>query len=282
MPWAVGEGGFGTLDTLPREIRQIIYGYVLDVDRPVKIKACCGPDTTTRERNACRKHNTNSGKFNVLQMSKAINDEASWVLYSKGSLQIEVHHPVTPYLDGHLKSLRHLGKSITQNKRKMTLWAVAARFRFVNIRVPESNLRYGDPAKFTGQLLEIACLLSNAWESIQPVMTPTNFVQLDLGTLFHQMLPFNMESQAQDKYGELLDWLSINYPCAEPDFDQIAAEAEQNLKKLASVVGMHLGRSQWKFVATTDLDEKDEGGADALRAFQVSCARNGVEFEHRE
>jgi hypothetical protein len=89
-----------------------------------------------------------------------------------------------------------------------------------------------------------------------------------------------MESQASDRYDELLEWLAVHYSSEEPDFDQLAAESTHNLKRLTSIIGMHQDYAQWRVLVRAEVEEKDEGGASNLHDFQVSCARNAVVFEH--
>jgi hypothetical protein len=276
---------------LPKEIRQIIFSHALDVDRPVTVKQCCGPNSTRRMRDACHKHTVtrklSTGRFNVLFVSKATKHEAAWVLYNQGLLCIDVHEAIKPYLDGgNATSLRHMGNSIHKSSQKLQMWAAAACFRFVDIRVPESHLRMGNPAQFTSHLVEIACVLGKFWEncfvSINSAPSATHHVRLDIGSIFHQMLPFNMDSQAEEKYGELLDWITINSSAIEPDFERIAAESENNLKRLACVAGMHHDRARWRVNAWSQVPEEDKGGAKRLGAFQITCARNGVTFGHSQ
>jgi hypothetical protein len=274
----VGDGGFGTLDTLPREVRQITYGYVFDIATPITVQKCCGANTTRRERNACRKHD--SSKFDILRVSKAFKLEASWVFYSQGSLHIEVDQSIAQYLVGDTRSLRQLGKST--DKEMKAIWAVAPRFRHVHVSIPEETLRLRDPILYSRQLVEVVCLLSKARETSGDQLMAASTVTIDLGTIFHQMLPFNTESQAEDKYEQLLDWMYANsYTATELDFEQMFVECEQNLRKLAVAMGMHRGSSNWAVVTASDIGEEDEGGANALVDFQMTCARNRVAFEHR-
>jgi hypothetical protein len=162
--WVVGHGGFGTVNVLPKEIRQIIFAHTLDIDRPVTVKKCCGPNTTTRERDACWKHGfskqTVGSRFAVLQVSKAISHESSWVLYNQGRLCIAVDEGVKPYLSkGHSRNLRHLSNTVQKTGRRTMIWMAAARFRFIRVWVPFDQHIWGDPEEFTGHLVEVACLL---------------------------------------------------------------------------------------------------------------------------
>jgi hypothetical protein len=284
----VGAGGFGTLKVLPREVRQVIYGYAFEIDRPVTVKECCSPETTQRERAACRKHGIGTklgaGRFNVVQISKAVREEAAWVVFSYGSLHIDVSSSISSYLGGgRPTTLRRLGGS-KLNNQKMAMWTTASSFRFVNIQIPEDNLRHGDPMKFTDHLLQVVCSLCKRWEyqcrAYSAGPSAKSFVTVDLGSVFHEMLPFNMESQASNRYDELLEWLAIHYSGEEPDFDQLAAESTNNLKRLASIIGMHQDHAQWRILVKTELEEKDKGGSSSLHNFQVSCARNAVVFEN--
>lgn len=97
------------------------------------------------------------------------------------------------------------------------------------------------------------------------------------------MLPFNMVSQAEDRLGDLQDWIFANHLDEEyVDTNIVVADTEQNLKKLARVVGIQQSYSKWEFTANTNVDDEDKGGAKALLALQVSCARNGVMFSHKD
>ena len=287
-PEVVGDGGFGTLKTLPKEIRQEIYSYAFNTNRPVTIKPCCGPDTTKRERHSCRKHyistTIGTGRFNILQLSKAIRQEASWAVFHRGTLLLAVDKTKALYLKGYRpKTPRYTPTFDHHSKRKAAMWTAAAQYRRIKIVVPEDVLASGNPTVFTGHLVCIAALLCKAWEQqgVAPSTTMSGkSVHVNLGSLFHQMLPFNMESRAADQYGDLLDWLVSHSPCAEPDFDKLAAGCAHNLRRLVEVVGRRCGNSQWRFAARTQIDERDEGGATELRRFQVDCARNGVAFEN--
>jgi hypothetical protein len=160
---------------------------------------------------------------------------------------------------------------IQRDAAKSAIWKTAAQYRSVKIVISENMLQHGDPAIYTDRLLGIATMLCKEQGAMKSV-------HVTLGSLFHQMLPFNMDSQAASRYGELLDWLCTHSPCAEPDFDKLAVEAAHNLQRLVSIVGKH-GHAEWKVCVKTQIDHKDEGGASALHSFQIACAKNGVEFE---
>ncbi|KAF2848989.1 hypothetical protein T440DRAFT_469736 [Plenodomus tracheiphilus IPT5] len=288
MPWVVGQGGFGTLDTLPREVRQMIFGYAFDSRRgnPVTVRTCCGPDTTERLRDACRKHGLvakrDAGRFNILQVSKAIRVEASWVVYVKTALLLDMNERMAPYIPNFQlsRSLRLVGDYLLNNKRKSNFWQSASRFRSVNLRVPESTVKHGVPEAFTGHLLRTTIIFCKLWEQTDPLQPSgiSRFVRVHLGSMFQEMLPFNMESQAAARYGELLDWLCRHSPTAEPDFDRAASVCMHNLQCMLETAGNYSGRYKWGVIVQTLLDRKDEGGLEALHKFQISCAKNGVEI----
>jgi hypothetical protein len=282
MGWITGKGGSGALGKLPKEIRQEIYAYSFGTARPVTLKNCCGPNTTERERDACRKHGVAAGidvgRFNILRVSKEMRDDAMWVIFNQGCLSLDTMNAIAPYLKGcRSKGQRGVADVIQNDKWKSAMWNTASQFRFTTIDVPENMIQFGDPTVFTDRLISIATLLCKEQHGIQTVKRS---VHVKLGSMFHQMLPFNMESQGESRYGELLDWLYVNYPYNDPDLDKLTLESEHNLQRLLSIIGKHSGRSQWHIFAKTEIDEKDEGGERALRAFQVGCANNGVVFEH--
>jgi hypothetical protein len=163
------------------------------------------------------------------------------------------------------------------------IWMAAARFRFIRVWVPFDQHIWGDPEEFTGHLVEVACLLGKCWEDCcmqsSPTGALTHYIKFDLRYIFHEMLPFNLESQGEAKYGHLLNWLQKNYPRTELDFDNLAAVSERNLKKIVSVARLYQRHAQWTLAAYGQVPERDEGGATALSELQISCARNGVAFE---
>jgi hypothetical protein len=289
--WVIGQGGFGTIEVLPKEIRQTIFAYALEIGRVVTVKECCGPDTTTRERDACRKHGTgmqfDDGRFTILLVSKAMSHEASWVLHNQGSLLIALDWRIKSYLDkDRSRNLRHLGSAAKKIGRKTGIWAAAARFRFIRIDLPMQQLTWGDPQEYTGHLVGVACLLGKCWEDrctqTNPTSSPNHDVKLDIRNIFHEMLPFNMESRGEENYEYLLDWIAYNHRHKEPDFDKIAAVSQSNLKKLASVLRLYQCHAQWTIIAQGNVPGEDEGGIRAMMAFSFNCARNGVVVELSE
>ncbi|KAF1830668.1 hypothetical protein BDW02DRAFT_633455 [Decorospora gaudefroyi] len=254
----VGEGGFGTLNVLPIEMRREIYGYAFDIKRPVTVKNCCGLNTSRRKREACLDHGTsrkaNTGRFSMLHVSKAMRVEANWVLFNEGSLILN-----------------------TSNAIAAAMWNTATQFSFIKIDIPEDMVEYGDPSVFLYRLRGMVTLLCRQENEGKVGMKS---VHVNLGALFHQMLPFNIDSQAAPRYGELLDWLFVHSSVADPDFDMLAAQASHKLLRLLTVIGKRAGGSKWKVLVKTELREKDLGGAEALDAFRHGCEKYGVLFEH--
>jgi hypothetical protein len=204
-----------------------------------------------------------------------------WVIFNQGTLFLSTTNQIAPYIEGfRSKSQRSVADFIQNDKWKRAMWNAAGQFRCTTIDVPETMVQYGDPTVYTQRLLGIATFLCKEGQH-QP-HTVRKSVHVHLGSVFHQMLPFNMESQGEARYGELLDWLCVNYPTHDPDLDKLTVEAEHNLQRLLAVVGKHAGHAQWRVFAKTQIHERDEGGAKALFDFQVGCARNGVVFEHTD
>jgi hypothetical protein len=105
-------------------------------------------------------------------------------------------------------------------------------------------------------------------------------VEVNLGSFFHQMLPFNMDSQFSDRIGEYFDWLGVHSAIHQPDHDKLAEDVAYSLQRLAVMIGKRSGRDQWKVFVKTGIAEEHEGGAKALGDFYVGCAQYGVEFHH--
>ncbi|KAH9881583.1 hypothetical protein IAQ61_000309 [Plenodomus lingam] len=284
--WTVGQGGFGTMDILPQEVRQMIFGLAFGSqrDNPVTVRTCCGPDTTEQIRDACRKHGIvakrDAGRFNMLRVSKAMREEASWVVYYNTALLLDMNETMVPYMSrSHSsRSLRIAGNSLRTNERKSAFWLNAARFRCVHLRVPEDTAKWGVPVKFTRYLLQASMMFCKLWADVPSGNSgrTVRFVRIHLGSMFGEMLPYNMESQAAARYGELLDWLCTHSPTAEPDFDALASECTHNLHCMLDLAGKHQARYKWDVTVQTHLDRKDEDGLDELRRFQNRCEKNGV------
>lgn len=283
-----GYGGLGSMEVLPREIRQMIYGYAFGsgMDSPVTVKRCCTPDTKDQVRSACPKHGISAAigacRFNILEVSKAMNEEALWIVYRKTPLLLNMDHTIVPYLYNYvaLRTPRHHLLFAQNKRRKLYFWTTASRFHTVLLRVPESSVKYGVPERFTDHLLRTTVMLCNSWDQVPSQPGILRFFHIRLGSMFKEMLPFNMESQASDRYEELLDWIAMWSPREEPDFDEAALQCAYKLQRIVSIVGSYKGQYQCTIAAESKLEEKDEGGLQALRELEAGCEMNGIRFIH--
>ncbi|KAI4696320.1 uncharacterized protein J4E88_000495 [Alternaria novae-zelandiae] len=234
-----------------------------DIDEPVVVKECCHPGTTKRMLELCSKHGaktkSGAGRFNILQVSKAIRTEAI----------ISKYYTTLP-------RPRTLRKVIGYRKPttcKSALWKTANQFRIIKIHLSEELLEYGNPYAFIDRLVCIVTLLCKEQDKDH---VASKSVHLNLGSFFQQMLPFNEKSQLDRRYGEYLDWLFFHSDTHEPDHDKLAKGIVRSLQRLVATIGKHSGREQWKILVETEIAEEDEGGAKALFDFQVACAEQGV------
>ncbi|KAF1960319.1 hypothetical protein CC80DRAFT_544775 [Byssothecium circinans] len=279
--------GLGKLECLPAEIRQMIYGYALDIDNPVTVKECCGPTSTKRERDACKKHGKSCykkygqrngpsvergaseacGKFSVLALSKQINEEAAWVLFNTGKLVIKVGEHLGSYVNGKdstMLSIRHL-PNLPENEHVQNMWMTAARFRDICFELPATTLKYGDPKNYTARLSVGATLLMKAWE-LQP-NKPTSLdrkpraVTINLGGMY-KTVPLNAETYEE----EFVEWAQLHYPFELPNADDICFETSRNLERMIEVVSRHRGStSKWTIAAAVTLEDGvliDEDGSE--------------------
>ncbi|KAF2127444.1 hypothetical protein P153DRAFT_387983 [Dothidotthia symphoricarpi CBS 119687] len=263
-----GEDGYGTLEVLPKEIRQAIYGHAFDIDLPVTVRNCCGLGTTKREQDACKKHGLGTiprtGRFNILQVSNAIKEEASWVLFNQSSILINANDSITPYLAGYRSpSLLQLSTSMQHDQRIVEMWMSVTKFKFVHIQILEKQLRWEDPGHPPSSL------------------TP-HFVTINLITLFSEIFPFNTGDIALTKRAEeIYRRRGTVRHVSMTDWKKMRSDSIFHLKRLVATVGKYGGLPRWVFLAHTYLDEEDEhrGGAAQLHAFQRDCAENGLAFE---
>ncbi|KAF3052469.1 hypothetical protein E8E11_010197 [Didymella keratinophila] len=286
-PWVVGKGGCDTLEVLPKEIRQKIYGLAFGVHNPITIKDCCGLSSTPRERGACRKHGSSvtaeAGRYNVLQVSKAINEEAQWVITTQGRLVLKFGKSLTDYLGSfRWNNQRPTNASKRVSKRKTTMWEAVGKYRHVEVQVPRKAFQGHDPASSLASLVEVAFSLCQSWTTVIPEEIPLRNIKVDLGGLFTWSMPFNVTSD--NVSFEMSMWVCRYSPVSRdpPDYTKLAQACGNNLLRLVAAVARYRGLSQWSFVADTQLDDDAEGGLSWLSIFQAECAKYGMLLAHGE
>lgn len=234
-----------------------------------------------RKRRQCPKHGrdvkADAGRFNILQISKAMREEAMWVVFGKGSLLLNTEEYMSKYLCGwRSKSLRGISSFMQPSSHNNPIWNTVNQFRTIKIKISEEQLRYGNPYIFIDLLVCMVSLLCRGQEGL----TVPRSVEVNMGSFFHQMLPFNEHSQLWDRYGEYFDWLCVHSDTHQPDHDKLAEGVAHNLQRLTAIIGKHSGRDHWKIFVKTGIAEEDEGGARALQNFYVGCVQHGMEFNH--
>jgi hypothetical protein len=248
--------------------------------RPVTVKDCCVPGTTKRMLELCPKHGaktkTGAARFNILRVSKAMRTEAMWVVFGQTSLLLNTQDSMSKYYTT-LFQRRTLRKVMGYRKPtpcKSLIWQTTNQFRNVKIEISDDELQWGNPYIFIDRLVCMVTLLCKEQDKDE---TPSRPVHLDLGSFFHQMLPFNEKSQLYPRYGEYLDWLCVHSDIAAPDHDKLAKGIVRSLQRLITTIANHSGRAQWKIFVKIDIPEEDEGGVKALSDFQIACAEQDVE-----
>lgn len=285
VPWVAGKGGCGTLEVLPREIRQKIYGLAFGIDTSVTIKDCCGLLSTPRERGTCRKHGSHvaaeAGRFNILQITKVLREEAQWVVTTQGLLVLELGKPLADYLGSfRWNNQRPRNASSHVSKRKTTMWAAVGKYRHVEIQLSRKAFQRYDPASSLASLVEVAFSLCQSWNTVVPDEMPLRTIQVDLGNLFTRTVPFNVTPD--NLSFEVFMW-ACRYSTVShdpPDYDKLALACGNNLLRLVKAVAKYRGLSTWKLVADTRLGEDGEGGLEWLEAFQAECAKHGILLAH--
>jgi hypothetical protein len=285
-PWAVGQGGCGTLEVIPKEIRQKIYGLAFGLDKPVTMKLCCGPQTTARERGACKKHGNgavpDAGRFNILQVSKMMRSEATWVVTTQATLVLEVDKALERYLRCYRWSSQRRSTSVSaDDSRKFLMWEAVSCFRDIRLELPDQVLYRGDPDVYMSDIAEAAFSICQSWAQEQSGdVTPQRTVLVNLGFLFRSVTPFNFSYQNNADIA--LDQLGRHFAgYFQPDLAKIATDAGNNLHRLLWIVSKYRGQSNWSFIADAQLDghKAYSEGAEWLHAFQVACAGFDLPFE---
>lgn len=272
------------MEVLPKEVRQKIIAFAFDIATPVTVKTCCGPETTVRERGACRKHGSRSssagGRFNILQISKAMRMEASWVVLTQGLLLLSVDKALIQYLGSYCWNSQRVAQGLLSgNDYKARMWTSVSQFRRVQINICKEAIKNGDPTFYTNRLVEISFSLCQSWAqtvSLNITNTSLRIVRVDLASLFQDTLPFNVSTHLGALHHLWALGLWSFHLMADPDVDKMASDSGRNLLRLVSVVAKHRECSQWAFVANTDVQENDKCGAQWLEAFQAECAKHDM------
>ncbi|KAF2635161.1 hypothetical protein P280DRAFT_523445 [Massarina eburnea CBS 473.64] len=296
--------GLGKLETFPPEVRELIYGFALGIDKPITVKECCGPTSTRRERDACKKHGKTTckkigiangsyetsekcGKFAVLLLSSTIYEEASWVLYNRGRLLIKVGEHMAKYVNEKpMSTRRHL--QLPQNEHARNMWMASARFQDVRFEIPHATLTFGEPTAYTARLYQSTGLLLKAWECQpkKPTCLPNKprTVIVDLGDLY-KILPFN----AGTHMDEYVEWAGLHFPFETPEADDLCVDTSRNLERMVQMISRHSDHeSQWKLVVTAKFDNDDRfvdsdgeemESAGWLYGLLDECAKYDVAFQ---
>ena len=273
--------GLGTLSRLTKEIRQEIYGIALEIDRPITAKKCCTPESTFDERAECKVHSgaKNTGRFNILPVSKDVSEDAHWVLFNRGNLRLDLGPAFRVYFTGWKPNTNYHSSEILRLWRVRDMWLATARYRFVELVLTQEILETENPEEYTVQLYEIATRLFEGWKDAPhgPTSPEEHSVTINLGNLFAEIIPFNAEPPVNLDQIDLLLLINFLGPTP-PDFEKIAWKCMRNLKRFISLVARCKELSKWKIVAFDQLAE-ESSGLRSLQVFKKVCDRGGVKFE---
>jgi hypothetical protein len=310
IPEAKGAGHF---DRIPKEIRQSIYAYCLEIDEPILLKQCCGPTSTRRERASCKKHGDHCskigkenglmlykederstkvhGRFTILSISRSVNEEASWVLHTHGRLSVRSTPALQAYLsDKHCTFFRLPNLPTDEYVERM--WLSVARFRKVCLELPWTESSVDDPVECVYRLYDATAFLIKAWDLVKENSESPRTIELHLHALYTAILPFNANRSSKIAY----EWTAYHQSHLEhgyiADFEVIGNEVAHTLERFLDLVRRHGGRSCWKVVAqaprgynargpnkeTDTVEDQEDRGLTGLHSLEVSCLLGGVAF----
>lgn len=305
-------GGAGHLDRLPKEVRQMIYAYCLDIVEPITVKQCCGPISTRRERASCKKHGDHCtkigrengltlykedegdtkkyGRFSILSVSKSINEEASWVLFTQCTLLIRPNPALEMYLCAKHCTFFRL-QSLPDIEIVGLMWVSAARFRKVRFELPWAVMSIEDPMEYILRLYKAIAFLMKAWYVVKEKPTVPPQVNLELNALYKAVLPFNY------KHSLLMSnaWIALYQSdvgfAHDEDLESVGEEVVSTLEQLVYLIGRHGGQSVWRIIAQTppgytfeerersdEIEDEYDSGIAGLRWLESCCQANDVEF----
>lgn len=305
--------GAGELDRLPKEIRQAIFAYCLEIDEPVLVKECCGPTSTRRARASCKKHGERCskigrgngltlyeedegstkvhGRFSILFVARSVHEEASWVLYKHGRLVVRSTPALQAYLSEKQCTFFRL-PNLPATECVERMWLSAGRFHKVCFELPWAKLSIDDPIECVYRLYEAIAFLMKAWDLVKEKPTSPRTVELQLHALYTAIIPFNSNGSTKMAY----EWTEFHQPHLghgyNADFGLIGGEVVRNLERLLDLVGRHGSQSQWKVVTKAPrkyhaggaenegdtVKDQEDGGLTALHTLEACCRCNGVRF----
>ncbi|OAG07552.1 uncharacterized protein CC84DRAFT_1258618 [Paraphaeosphaeria sporulosa] len=305
--------GAGQLDRLPKEIRQAVYAYCLDIDEPVSLKECCGPFSTRRARASCKKHGETCtkigrgngltlyeedegsikiyGRFSILSVARSVHEEASWVLYNQARLIVRSTTALQAYLIKKQCTFYRL-PNLPEAECVERMWLSAGHFRKLCFQLPWTKLSIDDPVECVYRLYKAIAFLMKAWDLVKEKPTSPRTVEIQLHDLHTAVIPFNSDRSTKMAY----EWNAYHQPHLgsgyNADFEVIGEEVVHILERLVDLVGRHGGLSRWKVVAKAPrtyhvggaendgkiMYDQEDGGLTALHTLEACCRSNGVQF----
>ena len=224
---------------------------VIDTAEPLTLRNDSNWAATIHEA-AHNKRATRRSRLALLFVSKTVNIEASWVIYDRVMLHLEIN-----------ASLGRLG-DVTTDKNIKAFWLSAAKFRVVHLVLPFT--KHAEILSYRTALLytTIHKLLSR-WEqkAVRPNTLRRREVVVHLARLFDLKTPSSRASAA------LVELLANE-----------TERCKRNLEIIVALVGKKTEATMWTFAAMSDLSESErkKGGRKMLRKFRETLDHHGIGF----
>lgn len=249
------DSGLGLLGTLPAEIRLSIFEEVLEIDRPITTRKCCG--VLSKSVNLCQyhahvqKYPKNAGRrdrsrFALLTVSRAVKHAALWVLHNK----IKVHAELTTLLwvgNPHPIDVYH--------RAFKRIWCSVTRFRLLELSLPSDTTGYTLICLSEGidQLFE--CWDKHDMHAAEPLREVT----IQLGKMFDA-------DQVREHPTCHVSWIGL---------ERIWEALEQSVQ----LIVVKDRKVKWVFTVTSGIKARSALGQKYLNRFQELLGKVDIGFE---
>jgi hypothetical protein len=226
----------------------MIYGYAFDLSKPVTVKQKCRRPKRPRGK---------TRRFDLLRASKAIETEASWVLFNCATLLLDIGNKLRCSQNTHRFSSDCV-ESRFEEWGKAKMWI--AQFRLINIVLSDLDKTNSQFPEI--YLQDILVLLSYWWADCDAQASrPMRLVEIHVGNLFSRLRSISIHGQTHGR-GR-------------------ASERTIDLNELLLVmrgISRH-GDPEFKIIARMYSEEEKQDVLNWLVPFRIQLANEDIAFE---
>ncbi|KAF9738698.1 hypothetical protein PMIN06_009619 [Paraphaeosphaeria minitans] len=255
----------GLLGKLPVELRLNIFEIVLEIDRPITARKCCG--ILGYLAKPCRFHAgineyyhlLDRSRFALLTTSRAVYHDAVWVMHNK----------IRAYPD--VANLMLLQKGATRygcgSERRQAMWCCISRYRLIELIVPVAAIKFGQSEESVSGLFDCIAVLLDIWHA-QTDHTSAQKVReitIHLHRMFSTYRPFKT--------------VKLDDPNIKEEQARLLEECWENLENSVGLVALRGGEANWTFTVSSEIDASNQVGQQMLKMFRECLKEVNIDFQ---